>query len=38
MATERVRDLDEAAKLASACPVLDFGGSVEVRPVIRLDV
>ncbi len=32
------KDLDEAANLASACPVLDFGGSVEVRPVMQLDV
>lgn len=26
-------DLDEAARLAEGCPVLDGGGSVEVRPV-----
>lgn len=32
------RDLEEAARIASACPVLDFGGSVEVRPVMHLDV
>ena len=28
------RDLDQAAELASGCPVLDSGGSVEVRPVL----
>ena len=28
------RDLDQAAQIASGCPVLEFGGSVEVRPVL----
>lgn len=28
------RDLDHAAQIASGCPVLQFGGSVEVRPVM----
>lgn len=31
-------DLDEAARLASECPGLEAGGSVEVRPVRRLDM
>jgi len=32
------RDLDEAARIAAGCPVLEAGGSVEVRPVLKLDV
>jgi hypothetical protein len=32
------KDLDEAAQIARGCPVLDFGGSVEVRPVMHLDI
>jgi hypothetical protein len=32
------RDLEEAARIASGCPVLDGGGSVEVRPVLKLDI
>ena len=32
------RDLAEAAKIASGCPVLDGDGSVEVRPVLKLDI
>jgi hypothetical protein len=27
------RNLDEAARIASGCPILEIGGSVEVRPV-----
>ena len=27
------RDLDEAARIASSCPILEGGGAVEVRPV-----
>jgi len=30
------RDLDEAARIASACPIIDNGGSVEVRPVMQM--
>lgn len=26
-------DIDEAARIASGCPILEGGGSVEVRPV-----
>jgi hypothetical protein len=32
------KDLDHAAQLASGCPITDAGGSVEVRPVMRLDM
>lgn len=28
-------DLDEALKIASGCPIVENGGSVEVRPVMR---
>lgn len=28
------RDLDQAAQIASGCPILEFGGSVEVRAVL----
>ncbi|HJU90036.1 MAG TPA: YciI family protein [Gemmatimonadaceae bacterium] len=30
------KDLDEAAELAKGCPVFDRGGSVEVRPVMKM--
>jgi hypothetical protein len=30
--------LDEATELAKDCPVFEFGGSVEVRPVIQHDL
>jgi hypothetical protein len=30
------KDLAEAAELTKGCPVLDRGGSVEVRPVMKL--
>ena len=29
-------DLKQAAEIASGCPILDGGGSVEVRPVLPL--
>lgn len=32
------KDLDDAARIASDCPVLEGGGSVEVRPVMQLDM
>jgi len=32
------KDLDEAARIAAGCPVLERGGSVEVRPVMRLEM
>ena len=31
-------DLAEAARIASGCPVLEGGGSVEVRPVMQLNM
>ena len=34
----QARDLDQAAQIASGCPILEVGGYVEVRPVLRLDV
>jgi hypothetical protein len=27
------RDLEEAAEISKGCPILDVGGSVEVRPI-----
>jgi len=30
--------LEEAAQLARDCPVFDYGGSVEVRPVLEHDL
>ena len=32
------RDLEQAAKIAAGCPILELGGSVEVRPVLKLDM
>jgi hypothetical protein len=32
------KDIAEAARIASGCPILEAGGSVEVRPVRQLDV
>jgi hypothetical protein len=31
-------DISEAAELAKGCPVLERGGQVEVRPVMKLDM
>jgi len=31
-------DLEHAAKIAAGCPILEGGGSVEVRPVLKLDI
>lgn len=31
-------NLEQAAKIACGCPILDNGGSVEVRPVLKLDI
>lgn len=28
-------DFDEAVRIASGCPVVEHGGSVEVRPVMQ---
>ena len=34
----KARDISEAAELAKGCPILDRGGRVEVRPVMKLDM
>ncbi|HXZ47581.1 MAG TPA: YciI family protein [Usitatibacter sp.] len=31
------KDIAEAARIAAGCPILEGGGSVEVRPVRQLD-
>ena len=30
-------DIDKAVELSRGCPILDGGGSVEVRPVMKMD-
>ena len=32
------KDLAQAVELSKGCPILDVGGSVEIRPIQRLDV
>jgi len=32
------RDIDEAVQLSHGCPILEGGGSVEVRPIMKMDV
>ena len=32
------RDIDQAVELSRGCPVLEGGGSVEVRPVMEMDM
>ena len=32
------KDLSEAAQIGSGCPVLEIGGSVEVRAVMQLNI
>ena len=32
------RDLDQAVELSRGCPILDGDGSVEVRPVMKMDM
>lgn len=32
------RDIEQAVELSRGCPILDGGGSVEVRPVMKMDV
>jgi len=32
------RDINEAVELSHGCPILDGGGAVEVRPVMRMDL
>jgi hypothetical protein len=33
----RAKDLTQAAELAKGCPILERGGQVEVRPVMKLE-
>ena len=32
------RNLEQAAQIASGCPILELGGCVEVRPVMQLSI
>jgi hypothetical protein len=32
------RDLQQAAELSKGCPILEIGGAVEVRPVMKLEM
>jgi hypothetical protein len=32
------RDLDQAVELSRGCPILEGGGSVEVRPIMHMDM
>ena len=32
------KDLNEAAELSKGCPILEFDGKVEVRPVMKLNM
>ena len=32
------RDLDQAVELSKGCPIFEVGGSVEVRPVMQLNM
>lgn len=32
------RDIDQAVELSRGCPVLEGGGSVEVRPIMKMDM
>jgi hypothetical protein len=32
------KDIDQAVDLSRACPIVDHGGSVEVRPVMQMDM
>jgi hypothetical protein len=34
----KANDVAHAAELARGCPILDAGGDVEVRPVMKLDM
>lgn len=34
----KANDVTHAAELAKGCPILDRGGAVEVRPVMKLDM
>jgi len=30
------KDIDEAAELSKGCPIFQFGGAVEVRPILQM--
>ena len=32
------RDIDKAVELSRGCPILEGGGSVEIRPVMKMDM
>ena len=32
------RDLEQAAELAKGCPILEVGGMVEVRPIMKMNM
>jgi hypothetical protein len=32
------RDIDQAVELSRGCPIFEGGGSVEVRPVMKMDM
>jgi hypothetical protein len=32
------RDLDQAAELSKGCPILEVGGAVEVRPIMKMSM
>ena len=32
------RDLDQAAELSKGCPILEVGGAVEVRPIMKMNM
>lgn len=34
----KAQDLEQAAELAKGCPILERGGYVEVRPVMKLEM
>ena len=32
------KDIDQAAEIAKGCPILEVGGSVEVRPIQKINM
>jgi hypothetical protein len=34
----QARDLEQAAELSKGCPILEVGGSVEVRPIQAINM
>jgi hypothetical protein len=32
------KDLEQALEVSKGCPIFDVGGSVEVRPVMKVDI